>query len=454
MCAMMTHHRRRLRFLVSIHVAVAASAARGQTVALTHANVIDGTGSAIQTNRTIIIDGTRIVAIQPASATIPRGASIRDLSGRYVIPGLIDSHVHLGTQPRPSGVMEQILRATLLGGVTTVRDMGGQYEIVSNMARLGAPDTAPMPRVVYSAIVAGPGMWLDGDRARFFAGASQPGESPTVRRLTQMSDVVPAIAAARRAGASGIKIYNTIEAPLVRAIAAEAHRQGLHVWSHFFVDPNPPSLLIDAGAEVVSHGDQFVAEALTDADRRAPVAEYRAARARAYASPDLVSSSAVRALVAKMKARGVILEPTLTVMRPAPDSAGRIPTPSGLLFHNAVEFTRAAYRGGVELAAGTDALGGSTPNIHLELQLLVDSVGLTPAQAIRAATSINARALGVADSVGTIATGKRADLVVLVKNPLTDIANTQTVVGVMKAGRYHERPRPMGSPAGTRPPAT
>jgi imidazolonepropionase-like amidohydrolase len=79
---------------------------------------------------------------------------------------------------------------------------------------------------------------------------------------------------------------------------------------------------------------------------------------------------------------------------------------------------------------------------------------MTPLQAIRAGTYVSARALGIADSVGTIVAGKRADLVVLAADPSVDIANTITVVGVMKAGRYHVRERPMPTPPGARSPVS
>src|SRR4051812_46584648 len=127
-------------------------------IALSHVTVIDGTGAPPQRDRTILIERGRIVTVQSAATRIPNGYAERNLSGRYVIPGLIDAHVHVGTQARPDGVMDAILRAAFLGGVTAARDMGGQYEIVSHSAALGRIDSVPMPRLMYSTIVAGPGM--------------------------------------------------------------------------------------------------------------------------------------------------------------------------------------------------------------------------------------------------------------------------------------------------------
>jgi len=257
---------------VSSHASL-AQVGSSQAVALTHVTVIDGTGAAPRANVTILIQNGRIVDVRPATAGVPPGTTITDLSGRYVIPGLIDAHVHLGTQPRPEGVMEAILRASFLGGVTSVRDMGGQYQIVRRLAELGRNDTIPMPRVSFAAVVAGPGMWLDGDRAPFFAGGTTPGESPTIRRLLDTSDVAPAVASARASGATGIKIYNAIDSTLLRAVASAARRSGLRVWSHLYVDPGRAGNVVEAGAEVVSHADMFVSEVVPQSARRGSVAE-------------------------------------------------------------------------------------------------------------------------------------------------------------------------------------
>jgi imidazolonepropionase-like amidohydrolase len=422
-------------------------------IALTNVTVIDGTGSAPQPGRAILIDRGRISAIQPASTPIPAGYVVSDFTGRFVIPGLIDSHVHVGSQPRPPEIIEAILRNVFLGGVTTVRDMGGQAEMVMRLSSLSMPDSMPMPRIHFSTVVAGPGMWLEGERAKHFTGGGSPGETPTVRRLLSEADIKPAVAAAKAAGATGIKIYNSIEPALVRAVIAEAKRHGLRVWSHTSVDPNLPSTLVEAGSEVLSHADQIVAEVVPPAARTmGAIAEFRAARQAAFADSTTFTSLALRNLFSLMKARGAMLEPTLYVMRPAPDSQGRTPRQAGSLYDAAARFTALAWQAGVDIAAGTDAIGGSTPNLHVELQLLVDDAGMTPLQALRSATQVGARTLGISDSIGTIEPGKRADLVILAADPSVDIANTISVVSVYKAGHRFDRARPMPTPPGARRP--
>lgn len=115
-----------------------------------------------------------------------------------------------------------------------------------------------------------------------------------------------------------------------------------------------------------------------------------------------------------------------------------------------IEIARSVNRD-IDIVARTHS-EGSTPNLHVELQLLVDSVGMSPLEAIRAATQVGARALGMSDSLGTLTPGKKADLVILNADPSLDIANTMSVLAVMKAGRLYERPRPMVPPPGARRP--
>jgi imidazolonepropionase-like amidohydrolase len=442
--------------IAPIIVLLAAAACRSSDAqspvqAFTHATLIDGTGAAPRSDVTIIVREGRILALQSSTQAMPPGATVVDLSGKFVTPGLIDAHVHLGTQPRPPGMMEAVLRAVFMGGVTAVRDMGGRLDILREMSLKGNTDSVPMPRVRYSAIMAGPGMWFDSDRGRFAAGEREMGTSPVVRRVDASSDIAAVIRDAKNAGASGIKLYNTLDSATVHALAREAKRQGLEVWSHSYVDRELPSSVIDAGATVVSHADGYIYEAMTRRERELPRDSARAARHRAFERAS-AGDSAISALVESMRRRNVILDATLLVMRPGPDSTGRFDSAHAALFRGAVRFARAAHRAGVDIAAGTDGIGGSSPNLHVELQLLVDSVGMTPLQAIRSATQVNARALGAADSLGTLEVGKLADFVVYDADPSLDIANTLTVTAVAKAGRLVRRQKAMPTPPTARTP--
>jgi hypothetical protein len=396
-----------------------------QTVVLRDATVIDGTGRAAQPHTTVVVRGRMIEAVfANGTQPLPSNAQVIDLSGQYLIPGLIDAHVHLGTQARPPGVMEAILRSVFLGGVTTARDMGGSLRIVRPLAQRSQSDSTPRPRIYYSAILAGPGRWFTGAFGDNAADGQPLGTSPAVRLVDDRTNVEAVIRDAKAAGATGIKIYNTVAPSLIRALSAEAHRQGMHVWSHLWVNPGLPSDVIGAGVEVVSHADQF-----------------RASRKDMRPGDPQPS-----ALLEQMRRAGTILDPTLFIMLPqsppADTSKANIDRVYSA-FRFASAMTRRANQLGIPIVAGTDAIGGSAANLHAELQLLVDSAGLTPTQALRAAGLNAARALGLQDSIGSIAPGKIADLVVLRADPSRDIRNTQTVVMVMKGGRMTRRETPM-----------
>ena len=420
-------------------------------LAITGVTLHDGTGAPPRPGTTIVVRDGRVAEVFGDGARpIPADATVEGFAGHHVIPGLVDAHVHLGTQPRPPAVMDGLLRATLLGGVTTVRDMGGGAGVVPDVARRAATDTVAWPRVYTSAVMTGPGSrWFEGEWGGRQHGPHAPGTAPTVRRVDDVADVRQAIADARAAGVTGIKLYGDLPAPLVRALADAARARGLRVWSHLAVGPASPGEVVDAGAHVVSHADQFLAAAIPPAPagetpnaRRA-----RIAAARRAVPPD---TAPILAVLARMRERGTMLDPTLFVMTPL-EGDPAVDDGPWLAVRFATATTRLAHRMGIPIVAGTDALGGSTPNLHAELQLLVGAVGLTPVEAIVAATSNAARAIG-ADSLGTVAPGMVADLVVLRADPARDVRNTQTVVAVVKGGRLLRRTTPWRTGPGARAP--
>jgi hypothetical protein len=383
---------------------------------------------------------------------VPTGARVIDGTGKYLIPGLIDAHIHLGTLThRTPEITQALLRNAFMGGVTTGRDMGSRMGIVRPLAARAALDTTPWPRVYYSAVMAGPGSWFEGERGPQMAEGGPIGASPLVRLIDDTTDLRAAVTAAKQAGATGVKLYNTIPLPILRPLVAEAKRQGLKVWAHLAVDPVTPTQLIEAGVEVVSHADQLAAEVVPYPPPGTPVEVRRAMRGETFrtATPE---TPAFAQLFRTMRERGTILDATLYIMTPRPDSAGRVP--ESPLYQFATRMVRGAYRAGVPIVAGTDDMARNAPNIHVELQLLTDTVGMSTADALRAATSVAARAIGASDSLGTVQPGKLADLVLLRADPLADIANTQAIIGVMKGGHWVVRETPMRAIPLARPPRT
>lgn len=437
--------------LAMTHAAGACGSAQrppagGGALVLEDVTVIDGTGAAPRAGMTLVVEDGRIAALFPAgSHGLPTGARRLDAAGAFVIPGLIDAHVHLASTDRPPEMTRGLLRQALLGGVTTVRDMGGDPRRVAALAAAARDEAAVLPRIYYSAVVAGPAWFATYDpwRLAYWSGGGTVGSAPGVRRLTDTTDLAALVREAASLGATGIKVYADVPAPRLAALSAAAHGAGLRVWAHAVVPPARPEEVAAAGVDVVSHADQLIwtaaAPGAVVADR-----EVRRGLLRATA-PD---GPAVTALLEGMRARGTLLEPTLLVMQLGAEPGAPLDT----LPAWAVAVTRRAHALGVGIVAGTDALGRETPNLHSELQLLVRQAGLSPLEALRAGTQRGAQALGIADSTGTIAVGMRADLVVLRASPAADIRNTQTIRYVIRGGTVHTRTEPWETPQQASPP--
>lgn len=424
----------------------------GNPIALTHVTLIDEMGGPPRADMTLLVAGRRIAAIFPSgSRPLPPGSRVEDWRGHWVVPGLIDSHVHLGTQRREPRVLRALLQAALLGGVTTVRDMGGDLDVVVPLARSAAADTSSSPRVFYSAVLAGAGSrWFAPPLGPIAAGHHAVGQAPGARLVSTAAQAVRAVADARAAGATAIKLYSHLAPEVVRAATSEAHRRGMRVWSHASINPTRPQEAVAAGVDVVSHGDQLIWAAADSAPASGDA--YRGAQSRLIASIP-PTHPAVTAVLREMRRRGTLLDPTLFIIAlNVRDTAGAVSPRVLALSRFAAAVTRRADSLGVGIVAGTDHLGGSTPNLHAELQLLVDSAGLTPVEAVTAATRTAARALGAQDSLGALRPGMLADLVILTADPAVDIAATQCVAAVMKGGVLHRRATPLRPGPLARPP--
>lgn len=411
-----------------------ACAASAQVLVLNDVNLIDGAGAAARPHMRIVIRGERIAAVEDASkGTFPAGADVRDMKGMTVIPGLMDAHVHLTSGPGDEAQIAKMLRFGLLGGVTSVRDMGGDNIVLAGLAKKGADNKQASPRIYYSTLVAGPQFFTD-PRPKASSHGGVAGEVAWMRAITPESDFAAVIAAGKATGATGLKIYADLSASTVASITAEAHRQGLKVWAHSAVFPAKPSEVVAAGVDVASHSNYLGAEGMNP-----PPESYEAARRGQGIdySKSPVDGEAITALFRLMKEKGAILDETLFVTNAGKHGA------DDPVWRFTVAATRRAHEMGVILVAGTDSFGNpnrdGAPNIHREMQFLVEECGLTPIEAIRAATYEGARTVGAEKSYGTVEAGKIADLVVLHDDPSSDIKRTRDIFAVIKGGIVYQR---------------
>ncbi|HEX3761223.1 MAG TPA: amidohydrolase family protein [Kofleriaceae bacterium] len=397
------------------------------------------TGAALP-DQTVIVRGERIERLGARAAiAVPPGAHVIDGRGRFLMPGLMDLHVHL--------VRTEDLALLLACGVTTVRNMWGAPIHLAWRDRI-ARGELPGP-TIYTA-----GPIVDGERP------AHPG-SLIVRTE---ADAERAIALHRRLGYDVVKVYSRLAPAVFDRLVEAAGRAGLPVVGHV-PWAVPLEHAVDAGMRSIEHLTGVVA-ALQAAD--SPVAGRSDGPSRA-SQIDHVDEARIAGLAQQLVAHHTFMVPTRVVMEswapaaevrrllarpelrwlPASERALAEPGPDDADDLDRGRRTLALYdrvlrvldAAGVPIAAGTDpgnplVVPGFA--LHRELELLVHA-GLSPLAALQAATHRGAELLGRPGELGGIAPGMRADLLLLDANPLDDIRNTRRIAGVMARGRYHAR---------------
>jgi hypothetical protein len=420
--------------------AAAADAPRETVTVYRHASLIDGTGGPLRRDMAVVVAGERIRAVTPDAQLAPADlaqARVVDLAGQYLLPGLIDSHEHLATPPNRK-LAEATLRRDLYGGVTAVRDMADDLRSVTELTRASRVGEIPAPDIYYAALMAGPSFFVDPRTHAANAGVT-PGTAPWMQAIGPDTDLRTAVTLAKGTSATAIKIYANLPGDLVAKIAAEAHRQHLQVWTHSAIFPASPQEVIDAGPDTVSHVCYMAYQAL------GPMPPSYQQKGPVDPTPFMAGDNPVMAkLFAELVRRNIILDVTDRVYLADDQRFARNPKsrPPLCPLPLATVLTRQAWRAGVQISTGTD---GTTPResawpaVYDEMAFQVRKVGIPPAEVIRSATLVGARAAGQEADMGTVAAGKLANLVVLAKDPLADIDNLRSITLTVKRGRDYPR---------------
>ncbi|WP_257388892.1 amidohydrolase family protein [Tahibacter caeni] len=420
---------------IVVWLAATAAAPAADYLELTDFTLIDGTDVPPRAVKSLLARDGVIVAIDDAGTRPAAEADARwtriGLNGAWVMPGLVDTHVHVTRYPDPRK-SERVLLGALRGGVTAVRDLAGDARALAEIERLGATRGWTGPSLVYSALFGGPAIFQGGPTAEMAPGRP-PGQASWARQIDAHTDLRLAVAEARGSGARNVKVYGDLTPALAAALIRESTRQGLLTTAHATVFPARPSDLVKAGVGSLSHAPYLVWEAADTVP-----ADYGRRISGAW-STTAADHPRLRALYRQMAERGTFLDATLYVYREMKNYApGQMDTSwTDAAFAWGAAATRQARLAGVRVTTGTDWFEprdeDALPHTHDELALLVEHAGFTPAQALVAATRNGAAALGLADQ-GTLEIGKAADLVVLDADPLADIRNTTRIRFTVKHG--------------------
>ncbi|HEX8653503.1 MAG TPA: amidohydrolase family protein [Pyrinomonadaceae bacterium] len=400
------------------------------TLAITGGKLIDGTGKAAMQDAVVVIEGERITAAGPRTEIkIPKGATIIDARGQTLLPGLWDMHAHY----------EQVEWGPvyLAAGVTTVRDVGNEFEFITAVRDLLKQGRGLGPDIVLAGLV-------DGDGPAAF-GTLRANTTEEGRSLVNRY---------HKAGFEQIKIYSSVKPEVVAAITSEAHRLGMTVTGHIPIEMIATEA-VEAGMDQINH-ISFLPPVMLPQD----------AIPEPGKPPQMVNieSAEAKQAIQFFKKHGTVIDPTIalkeldlhpvdtpaTTFEPGAAKVARElsaqlnsrgkPTADApitrAIFEQYLVIIGALHRAGVPLVAGTDQ---TVPghSLHREIELYVRA-GLTPMEAIQAATITPARVLKIDKEVGTIEAGKRADLIILDGDPLESISNIRKVRRVVKRGRVYD----------------
>jgi len=381
----------------------------------------------------VLIENGRIAAITSAGKSRARAGNVIDAGGRVLLPGLYDMHGHVGHWQ--GGL-------NLAAGVTTVRDMGNDNATLQQIIADQKAGTLLSPRIVAAGFI--------------------EGESPMSARngfvIKNLDEAKKAVDWYADHGYPQVKIYNSFPKELLRDTAAYAHRRGLRVGGHVPAFMRAQDV-VEQGYDEVSHINQLMLNFFVTPTTDTRTLERFYLVAEKTDGLDL-DSQPVQDFIRLLAARKTVVDPTLATFEFLHQREGQLsPIVADVADHlppdvqrsrraaemnipdddtgarykrsydKLVDFTGRLYRAGVPLVAGTDEMVGFT--LQRELELYVQA-GLTPAQTLQVATWNGARYSGTLADAGSIAVGKRADLVLVDGDPTRDIADIRKTALVIQ----------------------
>jgi imidazolonepropionase-like amidohydrolase len=433
---MFSHLPLRRAFMTCVACAVPAAFAAdaptpGPVTAVKAGKLVDVAAGRVRTDQVIVIQDGKILAVGPAGTTaVPSGAAVIDLSDKTVLPGLIDTHTHVTSDPTsppyygygisvPREALKgaRFARETLLSGVTTIRNVGASgYADVALRDAVNAGDVVG-PRM----LVSGPAIGITGGHCdgnllapEYAERGDGVADGPVAVRAMVRKNVKYGVDVIKYCGTGGVFSKGTrvgaqqYTPEEVEALVDEAHMHGRKVAVHAH-GANGIKVALQAGVDTIEHASLIDQEGLDLAKKN-----------DAYLSMDIFNTEYTQTAGPKRGELEEFLRKDREVAQAQRDN-----------FRKAVQM-------GIKLTMGTDT--GVHPHQDAPKQLAyMVQYGMTPMQAIQAATKVGAEALGIGAEVGQVAPGYSADLVAVTADPLADIHSLDTVEFVMKQGTVYKR---------------
>lgn len=426
--------------LVGLLTTINAYSQKQTIYAIKNVNVITmASSNVVLENATIIISNN---LIQSINGVIPKNTTIIDGKGKWLMPGLIDMHVHLAADfyfgqkiatqvPDITFNTQDIMTPIIANGVTTVLDLN------SNTNHF------VQKREIEKGYVLGPRMAL----AALIDGGEGQG-----RNVNSPEDGRQAVRSAKVEGYDFIKVYAYLNIETYKAIIDEANKQQLKVIGH--IPDAFKGKLKDAfvkGLGMVAHAEELTNYAVEYSEQEAKVMVKLMKENGTWLSPTLITMEMILSQVKSLNELKAL--PSIQYVHPLLQSKwltankyNKMSSPEDIAhFEKYVKFNlllvKNCKEAGVPIVAGTDAgVSGVVAgfSLHDELELLVQA-GLTPQESLNSATLLSAQWLGIDKQLGSIEIGKLADLILLDQNPLTDIKNTREIAGVFVNGNWLDK---------------
>ena len=412
--------------------------APGAPIAIVHVETFDADHQSFLKDQTVVVTGGKITAAGPYDTTaVPADAQVIAGAGLTLVPGLWDSHQHIGDDFSGPSLLSE--------GVTSARDPGNNNDQTIDRAKRRAAGDLLAPKVYASSLIDGKG----------------PNSAQLGTVISSEAEGIAAVDKAKADGMVAIKFYGSLPKDDVKPLAAEAHKLGLHVHGHVPAGMRPSEAIAD-GYDEITHIYFVMMEAMPDAVVAKSNGIARLEGMGKYAKDVDLNAQPMKGLINEMAEKKITSDPTLVVVEAelVPDNGeisaayapfvGTLPPATERGFRAgglqpAPGYTRADYRAGfkklealvlamhkagVPIVAGTD---GSGIELVRELELYVEA-GFTPAEALETATLNAARLQHVEASVGSIAVGKNADLVLVEGDPSQHIGDLRHTRMVMMDG--------------------